>query len=543
MNGVAVGLAVLTIVVLAATAPDIGLTWDEPAYIAASESYVAWMDAFVGRPRYALSDEGIERYWMLNHEHPPVDKVWSGIIWRATRYVLDDLTAHRLGNMLLAGALTGLLYLMVGRELGHIAGLAAAGSLITMPRFFFHAHLAALDVPAAFATTAVVYTFWRTKKRQGYRWDVWLGVVWGLAMAVKINAIVIPPTLFLWTLLFRRRLYLFRRLVIATLVGLSLPLLIWPWMYRRFVPRLLEYILFITVDHWEIGQWYMGRHHMPPPWHFPFVIILAVVPLSLTILYLVGGVRAATEERLRPVGGLYALCALAPLLVLASGQSMVYDNDRLFVPCFPYLAALAGMGFEWIARGIQRLGQRIGKSGMSSAGTVVLAFVTFVPHTALAWSLYPHLLSYYSEAVGGLRGAARLGMETTYWSETYAAVLPYLNAHAQSGDVVWVQDWSHDVMVYYQLHGQLDSSLRITCPPHAHTVFRDAGMRVYPISIEEADYVVLQHRQTGFGEDVVTWLQAREPVYRLCHRDVPLIEVYVSSSLKETAHSEVERTR
>jgi len=274
MNVVAVGLAMLTVDVLVATAPDIGLTWDEPAYIAASESYVTWVDAFVSRPRYALGDEGIERYWMLNHEHPPVDKVWSGMIWRAARYVLDDLTAHRLGNMILAGALIGLLYVMVGRELGHVAGLASAGALITMPRFFFHAHLAALDVPAAFAITAVVYSFWRTKKRQGYRWDVWLGIVWGLAMAVKINAIVIPPTLFLWTLLFRRRLYLFRRLVIATLIGLPLPLLIWPWMYRQFVPRLLEYILFTTVDHWEIGQWYLGRLYLPPPWHFPFAITL-----------------------------------------------------------------------------------------------------------------------------------------------------------------------------------------------------------------------------------------------------------------------------
>jgi len=40
--------------------------------------------------------------------------------------------------------------------------------------------------------------------------------------------------------------------------------------------------------------------------------------------------------------------------------------------------------------------------------------VLFAPHLTITAHMYPHLLSYYSEAVGGLRGATRLGLETTY---------------------------------------------------------------------------------------------------------------------------------
>ena len=73
--------------------------------------------------------------------HPPLDKVWSGLAWSAARFALDDLTAHRLGNILLGGALVGMLYHMVATSAGPVAGLAAAAALLTMPRFFFHDQL------------------------------------------------------------------------------------------------------------------------------------------------------------------------------------------------------------------------------------------------------------------------------------------------------------------------------------------------------------------------------------------------------------------
>ncbi|MFX1353311.1 MAG: hypothetical protein ACFFGP_05055 [Promethearchaeota archaeon] len=119
-----------------------------------------------------------------------------------------------------------------------------------------------------------------------------------------------------------------------------------------------------------------------------------------------------------------------------------------------------------------------------------------------------------------------MGLETTYWCETYAEALPYLNAHAQRGDVVWVEDWSHDVMFYYQLRGDLDPHLRIAWTLRAITAFRRQGVRGVLASIAEADYVVIQHRQTGFTDEIRDWLRGKEPVYRLSHRDIPLMEIY-----------------
>jgi hypothetical protein len=301
---------------------------------------------------------------------------------------------------------------------------------------------------------------------------------------------------------------------------------VWPWLYREFVPRLLEYILFVTVDHWKIGQFYLGRFYMPPPWHFAFVMTLAVVPLSLTVSYALGAVRALRAKQLRAFSGLLVVCALVPLVALAVGQSMVYDNERLFMPSFPFLAALAGMGLDWAIQGARKLAQRPGKPALARVAALAVVLVAFVPQIVVAGGLYPHLLSYYAASVGGLPGAVRLGLETTYWCETYAEALPYLNEHARAGDVVWVENWSHDVMFYYQLLGRLDSGLHIAWPPKGSSVLAHKGRRGVEATIDEADFVVIQYRQTGFRKEVRGWLRWHEPAYQVSHRGIPLLEVY-----------------
>lgn len=512
---VALLLFVFTVLLLMATAPDIGLTWDEPEYIDASAFYVRWLGELVTRPAYALGPSVVDFYWKPLHEHPPLDKVWIGLVSLAARPLFDDLTAHRLGNILLSGALVALLYVMVAVSFGRLAGLAAVASLLTMPRFFFHAHLAALDVPVTFAMFAVVFMFWQLRDSSALGWSVLLGLAWGLALATKINAILVPPALFLWMLVFRRRLYLFGRLVVMGVFGILLFILLWPWLYNESISRLIAYLGFMTVRH-AGSQWYLGHLYPRPPWHFPFVIILAVVPLSLIILSAFGIARVCKKGQNRPLGWLLVICAVLPLVAQTTGRVAVFDNDRLFMPSFPYLAALAGLGFDWVIHKVRKSAQRVGQLAWAVPFSLVIAGVAFLPQVLVAGSLYPHLLSYYSEAVGGLPGATRLGFETTYWCETYLQALPYLNAHAKPGAIIWVQRDSYLVLRYYQLRGKLRRDLRLAWSDGAHPSLRNS----------DADYVVLQYRQTGFSPQLMSWLNGREPAYRLSYYGVPLLEVY-----------------
>ena len=84
---------------------------------------------------------------------------------------------------------------------------------------------------------------------------------------------------------------------------------------------------------------------------------------------------------------------------------------------------------------------------------------------------------------------------------------------------------NHDVMLYYQLHGLLNDRLRISWP-YKDSVFRREGLTGDQVPLDEADFVVLQYRQTGFRGELMGWLRGRKPVYQLSHRGIPLLEIY-----------------
>jgi 4-amino-4-deoxy-L-arabinose transferase-like glycosyltransferase len=541
-------IMVLTLILLVATEPRIGLTWDEDIYMRASEIYTSWFGKLITQPAVALSKYSIDESWSFNSEHPPLDKIWSGIVWSGARFVFNDETAHRLGNMILVSVMVGLLYLLIAESYGRPAGLAAAAALLTMPRFFFHAHLAALDMPATCVVVFVTFLFWKTKDNLSWKWTLILGLVWGLAFATKINAIFVPPILFVWALIFRRQLMLLVRIVVMALIGIPFAFAIWPWVYPDIAARVMSYLGFVTVEHWKIAQWYLGKLYMPPPWHFPFVMVWAVVPLTLTVLYWIGIVRAGWKWReADSLGALLFLNALVPILALTTGKSMVYDNERLLMHVFPFLAALAGMGFGWLVIGIQWAADRLQKPRWAVPVTVLAVVLAFLPQSISLVRLYPHLLSYYSETVGGIPGAARLGLETTYWCETYSAAIPYLNEHAKPGDMIWVDPLSQNVMVYYQVHGRLRSDVKIAYSPYAPTwpfVYTEYGPPT-PATHSTSDWIVLQYRQTLMGSTPANpdrhffsphpdsqWISTHELVYQLSQDGVPIMEIYSNSPVQ-----------
>ncbi len=527
----AILLAVLVFLLLLGTAPQIGLTWDEPAYIAAARSYMGWFEKAFTDPALAFSEKGIESSWTVNHEHPPVDKVWSGVLFNLSQHWTDDLTAHRVGNMLLVAILAGLIYLWMAKDFGRVAGFAAVAALMTMPRFFFHAHLAALDVPAAFSVFAVTFAFWKTLTKPSWAWGLLLGLIWGLALATKINAIFVPVVFGLWWLIFRRDAKTLLRCVIMGLTAIPVFFLVWPWMYVHTLERIVDFLVFMTSGHYLIGQYYLGQFFMPPPWHFSFVILWAVLPLGLTLLYMLGIFRTVRVKEDRALGGLLILSALVPILALASGKTLVYDNDRLMMATFPFLACLAGVGFNRLVTLWQSFAQRFSQPIYRGVGLALLIGMAFAPQTVSIVRLYPHLLSYYGESVGGLPGATRMGLETTYWCETYTLALPILNEQAEKGDKIWADPWSHDVLIYYQTQGRLREDLVILSPANVVSILGPDAPQPVMKPMGVADWFLFQHRQTALGPEVensviLKTLARQTPVYEYAYDDVPVFTLY-----------------
>jgi hypothetical protein len=221
------------------------------------------------------------------------------------------------------------------------------------------------------------------------------------------------------------------------------------------------------------------------------------------------------------------------------------------MPAFPFLAALAGIGFGWLVIGIKRAADRIQKPRWTVPVTVLVVFLVFLPQSIHLVRLYPHLLSYYSATVGGLPGAARLGLETTYWCESYAAAIPYLNEHTQPGDTIWVDPWSHNVLIYYQVHGRLRPDVKIAFPPYAQaSLFPEYGPPTVATH-DASDLIVVQYRQTTIGSTPENpgsdsfnphpdseWLSAHEPDFQQSSDGVPIMEIYSNPTAEVSEDSQ-----
>lgn len=111
---------------------------------------------------------------------------------------LAETTAFRLPAMLLTALLVAAIYLFGAGIIGRLGALVAALAFILMPHTFFHAHLTAFDVPIAAMVFFTVAAFWRSLRSR--LWAVATGVLWGLAILTKHNALFLPVALVGWWL-------------------------------------------------------------------------------------------------------------------------------------------------------------------------------------------------------------------------------------------------------------------------------------------------------------------------------------------------------
>jgi hypothetical protein len=334
-----------------------------------------------------------------------------------------------------------------------------------------------------------------------------------LALATKFNAVLMPVIWLVWLLWQRREASVLLRIAVIGALGSGLFVLSWPWLYHDTLNRLAYYVA-MGYRFNQTPQYYLGQTGRSP-WHYSFVLTAAVLPLGILALGAVGAVKASTDRK-DPFGRFVILNMVVPLLVPALGLQAAYSGERHFMPAFACLAMLAGMGFgvlvevlwEWICA----LPAFPWKRMASALITPVLAGCLALPPALSIVRFHPYELSYYGELVGGLHGARDLGLETTFWCESYKDCLPYLNEHSPEGALIWVDQ--PFALRSYQEDGMLREDLRIT------------GWNV--VSPYSCDYAVVQMRETGFTDvpELAELVERREPDFATYLHEVPLAMVY-----------------
>ncbi len=233
---------------------------------------------------------------------------------------------------------------------------------------------------------------------------------------------------------------------------------------------------------------------------------------------------------------------LVPVMVRATPWAPPHDGIRLFLPSFAFLALLAGLGgHSIITRKRTRANTTDRTNGPSAAAqtpssatrwrwprlaaprwaTVLLAGV-FLGNLITLVAYWPQWLSHYNLLVGGLPGAARLGMEPTYyWDSLDAEVLDWIERHTRPSDKLRWAAPSAENLWLMRRWGILRRGFRPADPGNYR-------------------YYVIQHRPSTWQPPDCWLIEHAEPVFRKTLRppgwgfgpwrlDVPLLEIYSQS--------------
>lgn len=492
-------LGLFSFISIAATCDDFGWTWDEVYYFLSSELQIEWFQALRtalvnGSSAHVLSQKIIDEYWLwdINHNpHPPLYKILSSISLMLFKNSMDEFTAYRLATALLAGILVAFVFHALKTTYGLLPGLYGALSLLAMPLFFGHAHIAATEIPLALFWLCSYWAFWQGLTR--FAGSALLAVFFGCALATKFTAVLIPAAAVIWTVLYREK-RAFRN-IIALMVSPFIAVLLNPGWWYQPLHKISDFIQISMSRHDSIpiSTFFAGiRYSFSPPWYYAPVMTVITIPVTILLPVLLGVVLLLCQRFKNSCDILFLLNIPCIFAVVMLPQAPVHDGIRQFFSLLPFLAYLSGMGFHYIALMLSGLplSDYIKKTLIVALGIGCLTGAGYQ-----IWRCHPYELSYYNALVGGLRGAYAKGMEITYWFEgVNKKFLGEFNRRVPDGSRICMWPANPEYFQFLQSRGKIKDTV-IFYKPTAAIMSRQqnpAAREMYP------DYFILIPRLSEF---------------------------------------------
>jgi len=528
-------LALFTVLLVTTNQQEVGIARDETVYFGAGTRYAEWWLGLVtfehGIAKKSITDTfGGAPGGGTNSEHPPLIKTAMGLshwLLYDKLHVTDELTAYRFPGALLAGLLVLLVYSMTLALWGFPEAVIAALCTLLLPRALFHAGLACFDAPIMTLWFATIYAYWRCLDERKWPWQV--GVVFGLALATKHNAVLLPFALGLHYLVvawragkWRGLLYHKPRVVLSlALLGPLTLIVLWPWLWFDTYAHIKQWLTFHT-SHVHYNFEYLGTNWNAPrfPWHVALVTTLFTVPVATLAAACVGAsvlvVRWRRRENVdheRAPALLLALSAAASIGPFFLGTTPIFGAEKHWMPALPTLCIAAGVGAAWAARQaaayvrtlrpINEVLARRTSLGIVG-GAIVLACAT---ETVAA---QPYALTWYNALAGEAPGGADLGMNRQFWGVAARGVLPFIATQFPT------RVYSHDASPAWGWYHRL-GLLR---------GFPDAGQE--GVGVERSNLALVIHEKHFNRHDYMIWKSygTVRPVFVLRSEGVPIVTVY-----------------
>ena len=469
-------IASATLVLMLATEPKLSIVWDEGHVLAREARIRSWVRALKDPEAFAktwvppspkdeyipdtirpprprdidtraklLSARVLAWFWPFAreepHGHPPFYAI-VGMIGDVVAPHWATLPRARLGTMLVFSFTAGAIFAEIRRRWGVWAALASAGAWVLNPHLFALGHYAGYDALLSALWVGGVLTFARaiepSNRKIHWGWAVAFGVVCGWITDTKLTGWFLPIPFILWTILAKNRRAAYT-IAFGGVVAVAVLYAFNPAWWAdpvtgvmRFFRSNLSRGQTVPINVLFLGQVVHTPNESLPVYNTLVWTIIAS-PVGFLVLAILGSVRAIqTREPLATLalGNWFFVLALRAL-----PHTPGHDGVRLFVPAFGCLALVAGPGASWLV-------ERIGRWGKA----VVIAAI--LEGAVSVGVMMPVPLSYASPIVGGLPGAAKIGMEPTYfWDALSAEARDRLARETPPGRTVWFStfpaSWLH----------------------------------------------------------------------------------------------------
>lgn len=462
---ISVATVVVVAIVVGVTAQSLGFTRDEGYYFKAGTQYAAWFKELVTAPTQALTSTSIDKNLSYNPEHPFLLKGSFALSWLVNQTIGAPFLQHnalRLPAWIVSG-LAALFVYLLAREVmprHRRAALVATAAFVSMPHVFWHMHVACFDVGVTAAHTMLVWAFLRF--RHTVKGAVVVGVVFGIAGAVKHNVLPMPALLALNWLLMESTIKdnKWRLPLVFVCLALVAPIvyvLLWPYLWPDVAQRFGQYIAFhLHHEHYPILYFGDLLTKPPFPWLFPVVMSAVTIPAPVLALMVTGVVLGSAAvcvfvdarffggrlfKRLRrgneaevthvpltsssattaattgPVASLLLVNAFVPFFLIALPSTPIFGGTKHWMNALPFLCVLGAWALEEAAARLQ----------LKAAVVVALGVAVALPGIGISARVWPYGLGSYNEIVGFSRGAANMGMQRTFWGYETRAALPLIN--------------------------------------------------------------------------------------------------------------------
>jgi hypothetical protein len=529
--GTAAAVALAWFAVLLATAFSLPIVWDEGNAILRAERVGQWGRLWPEWLSGATTENPLARgtvqwHWQYTTQvegHPAFYGAVIALGQALAPSSLGPLMEARIGPMLLFAVAMAAMFLRLRADYSPVAGVAGVVAMATLPRLFAHAHFASFDGPLTACWVLSWAAFKPALDHVGWR-IVW-GVLLGMTLSCKATGWLAPIPFVVWL-----ALYFDRRALAAVATGLGVAGLTFfvlnPPLWHDPAGGIAEFLRLnfgrgqrpeLNIPILFFGHVYdLNR---PLPWYNTLVWTAITAPVG-TLLYAGLGVESILRRWRVDRAGVLLLGQWGVLLVVrALPLAPPHDGERLILPSFAFLAALAGVGCHALLAW-RRAAPTWGRTALAG-GVLVLAGSGLLN----LWWYGPQWLSYYSLAIGGLRGAAALGMEPTYyWDSLDRETLAWLHANTAADEMVFFDfrdsKQNMELLVRWGV-------FRRGYLPHHEGTYRWYVLQNRPGQFSQTDRLLRKQFKPAF-QKALRW-GGWQPWWL----DMPLLEVYEYADLVE----------